>query len=90
MSIPTLPPDLGQFVQEQVAAGRYQTEQELVVDAVRVLRELQARQQQFHEDVRLGMEQLGRGEFIEYDDAGLRGLFDELRLRVQNRRAPGR
>ena len=25
---------------EQVAAGRYQTEQELVVDAVRVLREL--------------------------------------------------
>ena len=90
MSIPTLPPDLGQFVQEQVAAGRYQTEQELVVDAVRVLRELQVRQQQFHEDVRLGMEQLERGEFIEYDDAGLRGLIDELRLRVQNRRAPER
>jgi len=90
MSVLTLPPDLGQFVQEQVAAGRYQTEQELVVDAVRVLRELQARQQQFHEDVRLGMEQLGRGEFIEYDDAGLRGLFDELRLRVENRRAQGR
>ncbi len=90
MSIPALPPDLGQFVQEQVAAGKYQTEQELVVDAVRVLRELQARQQQFHEEVRLGMEQLGRGEFVEYDDAGLRGLFDELRLRVQSRRAQGR
>lgn len=90
MSLPTLPPDLGHFVQEQVAAGRYQTEQELVVDAVRVLRELQARQQQFHDDVRLGMEQLGRGEFIEYDDAGLRGLFDELKLRAQNRHAPGR
>jgi Arc/MetJ-type ribon-helix-helix transcriptional regulator len=89
MSIPTLPPDLGQFVQEQVAAGNYQTEQELVADAVRVLRELQARQTLFHEDVRLGMEQLGRGEFIEYDDVGLRGLFDELKLRVQNRRAPG-
>ena len=90
MSIPTLPPDLGQFVQEQVAAGRYETEQELVVDAVRVLRELQARQQQFHEDVRLGMEQLGRGEFIEYDDAELRGLFDELKVRAQNRRSQGR
>ena len=38
MSILTLPPDLGQFVQEQVAAGNYQTEQELVADAVRVLR----------------------------------------------------
>lgn len=90
MNIPTLPPDLGQFVQDQVAAGRYQTEQELVVDAVRVLREIQARQQQFHEDVRLGMEQLGRGEVIEYDDAGLRELFDELTIRAQNRRAPGR
>jgi hypothetical protein len=36
------------------------------------------------------MEQFGRGEVIEYDDAGLSELLDELRLRAQNRRAPGR
>jgi len=87
MSLPALPPELGQFVHEQVAAGRYQTEQELVVDAVRVLRELQARQQQFHEDVRLGMEQLQRGEVVEYDDRGLRELLEQLQLRVRNRNA---
>ncbi len=80
---PTLPPELGRFVEEQLAAGRYQSEQELVVDAVRTLRDLEARQQQFHEDVRLGMEQLQRGEVVEYDDDGLRGFFDDLKDRVR-------
>jgi putative addiction module CopG family antidote len=72
MSIPALPPELGQFVQEQVAAGTYQTEQELVVHALRVLRELSAREQQFHDDVRVDMEHLQRGEFVECEDADAR------------------
>jgi Arc/MetJ-type ribon-helix-helix transcriptional regulator len=34
-----LPAGLQQFVQEELASGRYPTERELVVDAVRTLRE---------------------------------------------------
>lgn len=90
MSQPTLPPELGRFVQEQLAAGRYESEQELMVDAVRTLRDLEIRQQQFHDDVRLGMEQLRRGEAVEYDDKGLRNLLDELKGRVRDHAPRGR
>jgi Arc/MetJ-type ribon-helix-helix transcriptional regulator len=80
-----LPPELEHFVEEQIAARDYQSERELVVSAVRVLRDVQAWQQQFHEDVRLGMEQLERGEFNEYDEAGLRQRFEELKQRARDR-----
>lgn len=81
----SLPPDLGQFVEQQVAAGNYPSEEELVVSAVRVLRDVQLQQRQFADDVRLGMEQLNRGEFNEYDDDGLRQRFDQLKQRVKSR-----
>ncbi|MCE5267033.1 MAG: type II toxin-antitoxin system ParD family antitoxin [Planctomycetaceae bacterium] len=82
MISPAFPPELEQFVEEQVAEGRYGSPQELVVTAVRVLREVEARQSQFGEDVRLGVEQLERGEFNEYDEAGLRERFEELKRRA--------
>ena len=47
MIVPALPPDLGQFVEQQIATGKYHSEEELVVDAVRVLRRLAAQQHEF-------------------------------------------
>ena len=75
----SLPPDIAHFVEEQVAAGHYSSEQDLMVSAVRALRYVQDRQKQFCDDVRLGMEQLERGEFNEYDEAGLMSRFQELK-----------
>jgi putative addiction module CopG family antidote len=85
MTAQSLPPELERFVEEQVASGTYRSEQDLFVSAVRVLRDVQARQAIFHEDVRTGMEQLDRGEFNEYDEAGLRRRFDKLNERAQDR-----
>ena len=82
--VESFPPELGQFVHEQIAAGKYHSEQELVVDAVRFLRDVEARQEQFREDVRLGVEQIGRGEFVEYDDQGLREFFEQLKGRARD------
>jgi Arc/MetJ-type ribon-helix-helix transcriptional regulator len=79
------PPELEQFVAEQVAAGNYPSERDLVVGAVRVLRDVQARQREFSQEVRLGMEQLERGDVIEYDEPGLRRLFEELEQLAKNR-----
>lgn len=85
MTTTPLPPELEQFVEEQVAEGRYGSSQELVVTAVRVLREVETRQRQFSEDVRLGMDQLKRGEFNDYDEAELRQRFEELKRRALSR-----
>ena len=85
MATQSFPPELGEFVEQQLAAGRYQSEQELVVDAVRVLRDLQVQQEQFRDDVQQGMEQLERGEFNQYNEEGLRERFEQLKDRVRKR-----
>jgi Arc/MetJ-type ribon-helix-helix transcriptional regulator len=81
----SFPPELEQFVEEQLAAGNYQSQQDLLVSAVRVLRDVQIRRRQFLEDVRIGVEQLERSEYTEYDDAGLCHLFEELEQVAKNR-----
>jgi Arc/MetJ-type ribon-helix-helix transcriptional regulator len=79
------PPEIGEFVEKQIALGQYQSEDDLVVDAIRIMREVQVQQQQFAEDVRQGMEQLERGEFNRYDENGLRKRFEELKNRALRR-----
>jgi putative addiction module CopG family antidote len=79
MSSISFPQDIGSFIEQQLAEGKYHSEEELMVEAVRVLREVEAHKQQFAEDVQLGMEQLERGEYNEYDEAGLRRRFEELK-----------
>jgi putative addiction module CopG family antidote len=90
MASQSFPPDVGQFVDQQLAAGRYQSEAELVVDAVRVLRDLEAHQRQFCREVQEGIDQLERGEVHQYDEQGLRNRFEEpkgwARQRIENRR----
>jgi Arc/MetJ-type ribon-helix-helix transcriptional regulator len=70
-----LPPELGLFVEQQLASGKYHSEQELVVDAVRVL----------CEEVQLGIGQLDRGEATEYSMEQLRERFDQLKDRARRR-----
>ena len=60
-------------------------ERALVVDAVLILSRFAAQQHEFHDAVRLGMEQLSRGEFTQYDDQSLTELFDSLKQRAMNR-----
>ena len=85
MIAPSFPPELERFVEEQIAVGNYQSERDLVVSAVRVLQNVQARQKAFYEDVRLGMEQLERGDVVEYDEEGLNTFFKELEQIARNR-----
>jgi putative addiction module CopG family antidote len=85
-----LPPELGQFVQQQLALGKYQSEDELVVNAVRVLRDVEAQQRHFHGDIQLGIDQLERGEANEYSLDQLRERFERLKDRARQRIADGK
>lgn len=85
MSSPSFPQDIGLFIAQQIAEGKYHSEEELMIRAVRVLREVDAHKRQFAEDLQLGFEQLERGEYNEYDEAGLRGRFEDLKDRVGRR-----
>jgi antitoxin ParD1/3/4 len=85
MSSTAFPQDIGLFIGQQIADGKYRSEEELMIHAVRVLREIEVRKRQLAEDVQLGLDQLERGEYTVYDEAGLRRRFEELKDRVNRR-----
>lgn len=85
MISPSFPQDICAFIAQQLADGKFRSEEELMIHAIRVLREVEAGKRQFAEEVRLGFEQLERGECNEYDEAGLRGRFEDLKERVGRR-----
>ena len=80
-----IPPDLEQFVQQQLASGEYRSEEEVVTAGLQVLRELKRRQAEFRQDVQAGVEQLDRGEGIKLAPEELRAFFDDIQTRGQQR-----
>ena len=61
MSI-SIPQDLQQFVQQEVASGKYRSEEDLLCAGLRLLRERERRLQALREDIKPALEQLDRGE----------------------------
>ncbi len=69
----TLPEDLQQFVDHELASGRYNCTDELVIAGLRLL---QRDRHEAVEAVKEGLAQMERGEGIPLDEA-----FDEIRKR---------
>jgi putative addiction module CopG family antidote len=79
----SFPPDLVQFVQQEVASGRYKNEQELVHAAVRAMRDQEVNQQRFRAELRKRLDELDRGERIDLEgDDELRAFFAEIEAEV--------
>ena len=66
-----LPKDLQQFVDHELAAGRYESTDALVIAGLRLL---QRDRQEAVEGIREGLAEMDRGEGIPLDEA-----FDEIR-----------
>ncbi len=58
----SLPHDLQHFVQQEVASGKYRSEEDVVCEGLRLLREREGRLQALREDIEPALEQLDRGE----------------------------
>lgn len=67
----TLPPDLLRFIEERVKAGQFSSAEEMISRALSLLRDEERLTPQdlaeLREDVRVGLEQLERGEGAEWD-----------------------
>lgn len=70
-----LSPELNQLIAQELALGHYNSEAELLTEAVHLLRERNALRQQ----IRAGTAQLKNGEFTDYDPQSLRARFDDLK-----------
>lgn len=57
-----LPVELADFVRGKVESGEYASEQELLINAVQVLRELSRKHEQLRGEIQIGIDQLNRRE----------------------------
>jgi putative addiction module CopG family antidote len=79
-----LPPDLAQFVQQEIATGHYGSEQEVVQEAVRFFRDSRERYEQLREEIRKSLADLdaGHGTVVESDEE-LAAFFEEIESEVR-------
>jgi antitoxin ParD1/3/4 len=80
-----IPSDLEPFVQQQLASGEYHSQDEIVAAGLHVLRELKRRQAELQRQVKVGIDQLDRGEGIKVAANELRAFFDDIQARGQER-----
>jgi putative addiction module CopG family antidote len=81
--ITTLPPDLTQFIREELASGHYSSEQEVVQEAVRFFRESRERFRQLKDEVRHRIEGLNTGQSTDINsDAELAAFFRDIEEEV--------
>ncbi len=72
-----IPAEFESFVQHQLAAGGYNSAQEVVSDALRLLREQKL--EVLRKEIQVGVDDLERGdEIIIEDEQGLKRFFDDL------------
>jgi antitoxin ParD1/3/4 len=84
-----IPLEFEQFVKDELATGKYQSAEEVVSDALRLLR--QQKLESLRRDLDLGLSELARGEGIQIEDEkGLDAFFDGVRQRGLDRLAAER
>lgn len=64
---PSYPPDLEAFVRQELERGNYANEDDLVFDALRLLRELKSHHQELCADIQRSVDAAGRGEVSRFD-----------------------
>jgi antitoxin ParD1/3/4 len=82
----SLPPDLEQFMQDQLAQGKYQSASEMLGVAVRLLRDREVHLETLRREVDRGIAELDAGEGIELNsEAEIEAFFDDIESRGQQR-----
>ena len=79
----SLPPDLEQFVQQELASQAYGSRDDLVVAAVALLRDTKTGMDQLRSELTRRIAELDRGEGIELDSETLGSFFDEIETEVE-------
>ena len=81
-----IPAEFQPFVSDAVASGRYRSEDELIAAALRLLEERERRLTALREDIRIGIDELDRGEGIDLSNPSARqAFFDDIKARGRQR-----
>ena len=76
------PPELQQIVRQELASGNYSSEDELLLEAVRLLHQREEDLRNFKAQLQGRLDRLDRGEVIELEgETALRAFFDDIQTR---------
>jgi antitoxin ParD1/3/4 len=88
MVIGSLPPEYEQFVQAEVASGRFDSPGDVVCEALKQYQERQKRIAAVKEEIQIGLDELRKGEYLEIrSEAELDAYFDDIVARGRERLA---
>ena len=76
-----IPSEYLPFVKKAVASGRYQSEEAVIGQALKLLSE----QEELRQTIRQGFDQISRGECLELDEEELDDYFEALIHRAEER-----
>jgi antitoxin ParD1/3/4 len=87
----TLPPELEQFISRKIESGQYLCESEVILEGLRLLRDRdeldRIRLEALRKEIAIGIEQIERGEYTEYDEVSLKEMFEQIKARGRQRLA---
>ena len=80
------PAELQRMVQGELASGNYSSEDEMLLEAVRLLHQREEDLRNFKARLQGRLDQLDRGECVEIEDeAALRAFFDDVQAQGRQR-----
>ena len=83
-----LPPDLEQFLQAEVASGKYSSADEALVAGVRLLCDRERQREELRRELDLGLAAVERGDVVTLEGEGeLNAFFDDIVARGHERLA---
>ncbi len=84
-----IPPELEQFVRHAIDEGAFESEAEMVGEALRLLQRRQRHLDELRQEVEPSLEQLDRGEGIQLDEESVGEFFDDVKERGRKRHEAG-
>jgi len=83
-----IPPELEAFVESEIASGKYRSREEVLTEALRLLREREGKLERLRTDLQAGLNELEAGEMIEIsDEQEQRQFFEAIQRRGNERLA---
>lgn len=83
----SLTPQLERMIAQKVKSGNYQTASEVVREGLRLIQRRDQEIERVRALVKVGDDQIERGEYIEVDQQGLKQLFEDVKARGRKRLA---
>jgi putative addiction module CopG family antidote len=74
-----IPAEHQQFVKAAIASGRFESEAQVIGEALRLLEERGRQADYLRREMQVGLDDLERGDYVEHDDRSLKELFEQIK-----------